>query len=101
MANSLESNFHRPDDFIPERWLKNAPPEFASDNKAACNVFSLGIRNCIGRNLAYAESRLLLSKVLYNFDLELAPGQDNWMKQKVYLVWQKGPLYVRLSKLHR
>jgi cytochrome P450 len=98
MANRLECNFHRPDDFEPERWLKDQPAEFANDQKAASQVFSLGIRNCIGRNLAYAESRLILSKVLYNFDLELAQGQDNWLKQKIYLVWEKGPLYIKLSK---
>ncbi|RDW76204.1 hypothetical protein BP5796_07025 [Coleophoma crateriformis] len=100
MGNRLESNFHRPDDFVPERWLKDAPVEFANDQKAACQVFSLGIRNCIGRNLAYAESRLIMTKVLYNFDLELAQGQDDWLNQKIYLVWQKGPLYVKLSKVY-
>ena len=98
MGNLLESNFHRAGDFEPERWLKNAPAEFANDVKATSQVFSLGIRNCIGRNLAYAESRLLLTKVLYNFDMELVPGQDDWLKQKIYLVWQKGPLYVKFSK---
>lgn len=98
MANSLECNFHRADDFEPERWLKDAPAEFANDQKSACNVFSLGTRNCIGRNLAHSESRLILSKVLYNFDLELVQGQDDWLKQRIYLVWEKGPLYVKFHQ---
>ena len=34
--------FYRPDEFIPERWLSDAPAEFANDNKAAFQPFSLG-----------------------------------------------------------
>lgn len=41
------SNFSRPDEFIPNRWLDD--PQFASDRKECMNVFSFGPRNCIGK----------------------------------------------------
>jgi hypothetical protein len=48
--------------------------------------------------MAYHEMRLLLSKVLFNFDLELCPGMEDWIdKQKVYTLWQKTPLMVNVK----
>lgn len=43
------TNFHRPLEFIPERWLKDAPPEFENDDKACFKPFSVGPRDCIGK----------------------------------------------------
>ena len=42
LAMNRGSNFHRPDDFVPERWLADAPAEFAKDNKAAFQPMSVG-----------------------------------------------------------
>ena len=42
-----ETNFHLPDDFIPERWLGDE--RFVNDNKAAFQPFSTGPRNCVGQ----------------------------------------------------
>ena len=42
-----KTNFHLPDQFIPERWLGDE--RFANDNKAAFQPFSTGPRNCVGR----------------------------------------------------
>lgn len=40
-------------------------PSFPTmDDRQAFQPFVLGPRNCIGRNLAYAEIRLILAKVL-------------------------------------
>jgi cytochrome P450 len=48
--------------------------------------------------MAYHEMRLILTKVLYNFDLELLPESANWIDdQKVYSLWQKTPLMVRVK----
>ena len=32
----------------------------------------------------------------YNFDLELCPESEGWADQKVYLLWEKHPLMVKL-----
>ncbi|PYH43686.1 cytochrome P450 [Aspergillus saccharolyticus JOP 1030-1] len=87
-------NFKRPDDFVPERWTDD--PEFASDNKAAFQPFSYGPRNCLGKNLAYHEMRIILAKVLYHFTLSLAPESVDWDKQNVFSLWEKKPLMVQL-----
>ncbi|KAL4861251.1 hypothetical protein BDV12DRAFT_208241 [Aspergillus spectabilis] len=87
-------NFKRPDEFIPERWVDD---EFASDNKAALQPFSFGPRNCLGKNLAYSELRLILAKVLYNFDLTIVPGSEGWDRQKTFFLWEKNNLLVRLK----
>lgn len=45
-----ELNFKRAREFIPERWLELPPgSEFANDDKAAMQPFSMGPRNCIGK----------------------------------------------------
>jgi hypothetical protein len=50
--------------------------------------------------MAYHEMRLILAKVLYNFDLELCSNED-WMNQKVYILWQKKPLMVKVQPVER
>jgi hypothetical protein len=46
----------------------------------------------------YHEIRLLLAKVLYNFDLELCEESREWIeRQKVYALWVKVPLMVRVT----
>jgi cytochrome P450 len=95
------SNFHLPNNFIPERWLpdaKNKPSSpFYHDNRAVVQPFSVGPRNCIGRNLAFAEMRVILARVLWNFDLELCKESENWSDQKSYVLWEKGALMCRLK----
>ncbi|KAI9729630.1 MAG: hypothetical protein M1818_008477 [Claussenomyces sp. TS43310] len=87
--------FSRPLEFIPERWLGD--PEFANDNRAVVMPFSNGPRNCIGRNLAYMEMRLVLTRLLFNFDIKPTPAIQGWLKQKVFLLWDKPPLWVTLQ----
>lgn len=48
-------------------------------------------------SLAYFEMRLILAHVLWNFDLELATESTDWSRQKVYAIWDKSPLYVKLK----
>lgn len=40
--------------------------------------------------------RLILARVLYNFDLELDERSENWSRQETYILWNKPGLYVRL-----
>ncbi|KAK6381925.1 hypothetical protein LTS17_003810 [Exophiala oligosperma] len=89
------SNFTLPDSYIPERWLDD--PRFAHDNTDALQPFSYGPRNCLGMNLAYAEMRLALARVIYNFDFELQPESRSWDKADIFVFWQKGPLNVKIT----
>jgi hypothetical protein len=52
-------------------------------------------------SLAYAELRLITSKLLFHFDLRLAPQSDNphWVsQQKTAMIWEKLPLHVELTE---
>ncbi|KAJ5864249.1 uncharacterized protein N7529_006165 [Penicillium soppii] len=89
-----ESNFTFPDQFIPERWLGDAG--FERDQKDVLQPFSLGPRACLGKHLANCEIRLVLCKLLFNFDLTLHSESINWPDQKVYYLWDKPPLMVSL-----
>lgn len=94
------TNFARPREFVPERWLKEyqkGSSEFAADDRAVMQPFSYGPRNCIGRNLAYAEMKLILARMLWCFDLRLEGGHEGWEDQRSSMVWIKKPLLVRLS----
>lgn len=48
-ASRLEINFARPNTFLPERWLDDAPAEFSQDRREIYQPFSVGPRNCIGK----------------------------------------------------
>lgn len=78
--------------------MPDAGAAFAADRREASQPFSVGPRNCIGRQLAYAEIRLILAKLLWNFDLELdgsrMQGRDWIGEQGVWILWVKGPLWV-------
>lgn len=50
-------------------------------------------------SLAWVEMRLILGRLLWNFDLALAPECSHWIeRQKVFQVWEKTPLMVRIKK---
>ncbi|RYP59422.1 hypothetical protein DL769_008539 [Monosporascus sp. CRB-8-3] len=89
-----------PTKFTPERFLGD--PRYAGDRLDAMQPFSVGPRNCIGKNLAYAEMRLILARILWNFDMALEDDSRDWLKvQKCYTLWDKPPLNVRLTPVAR
>jgi cytochrome P450 len=47
--------------------------------------------------MAYHEMRLVLSKVLYNFDLELCNESKDWANQEIFMLWQRKPLMVKIT----
>ncbi|KAI1169570.1 cytochrome P450 [Nemania sp. FL0916] len=82
-------NFRNPMTFAPERWLGD--PEYKDDNRDAHQPFSVGTRNCIGMSMAWHEARLLLAKIIFNFDIESDVGAD-WTDQKIFVLWDRKPL---------
>ncbi|VUC29101.1 unnamed protein product [Clonostachys rosea] len=89
-------NFRNPSTFVPERWLDD--PEYAADQKAVVQPFSMGPRNCVGKNLAYAEMRLIFARLLWTYDIELMQESQNWSDQKIFALWEKKQLKVKLTK---
>ena len=93
-------NFKNPDHFDPERWL--GAEEYKDDNRAVFQPFSFGPRNCLGKNLAYAEMRLILAKMVSAFDWELAPECRDWDERcDVHVLWTKPELKVRFLPVKR
>lgn len=97
------SNFQSPTSFLPERWLTESYksfPSFGRDRKDALNPFSLGPHNCPGQNLAYLEMRLILARMVWNFDMDVPSGTElpQWGKQQIYWFWEKEPTCVRISR---
>jgi cytochrome P450 len=64
--------WEEPEKFKPERWLKENPTEPLSE----VIPFSRGVRVCIGRNLAEAELRMVLSMLVYYFKFERVGNDD-------------------------
>ena len=87
------------DVFLPERWLSDAPSRYADDDRGFFQPFNIGSRNCLGKNLAWAEINLILAKTVLAFDLEWSERNDEageWTDQKTYFLNEKKPLYVKL-----
>lgn len=50
-----------------------------------------------GGSLAWAEMKLTLTKMIWHFDMELADFKGDWADQRVFMLYEKTPLNVRLS----
>ncbi|KAH8647387.1 putative cytochrome P450 [Xylariales sp. PMI_506] len=94
-----KDNWNEPWAFNPERFLVNSETAAkAGNNLDSLQPFSLGPRNCIGRNLAYAEMRLILARIIFDFDLKLADDSKEWIeRQKSFMLWDRLPLNVYLT----
>lgn len=92
-----DSNFVDALSFHPERWLANPDPTFAKDDREALQPFSQGPRNCLGKWLAYAEMYSIMARIVYNFEMSPGANTDNWLDQQVFLFWQKGPLWIKMT----
>ena len=47
--------------------------------------------------LAYAEMRLIIARLAWQFEIELLHRDVDWTDQKVYWSWQKPALMIRLK----
>jgi cytochrome P450 len=66
-----ERCFARPNEFIPERWTTK--PELTIDSSVYA-PFSTGRGACAGKQLGLMEMRYVLTEILSNYDISLAPG---------------------------
>ncbi|RYP80400.1 hypothetical protein DL769_002496 [Monosporascus sp. CRB-8-3] len=96
-----------PQAFVPERWLKKAV-EDGGATEAEASVydaqagpfltFSTGVRGCFGRRLAYLELRILMTLLLWNFELGPLPPELNTWEQVDALTIKPAKCYVRLTE---
>ena len=87
------------DTFLPERWFSDAPSRYAVDDREFLQPFNVGNRNCLGKNLAWAEMNLIFAKTVLAFDMEWSERNKEvgeWTDQKTFLLNEKKALYVKL-----
>ncbi|KAF3058220.1 Isotrichodermin C-15 hydroxylase [Daldinia childiae] len=100
-TNRDPNYFHSASAFIPERWLPEVHSDptspFSKDCREAVQPFSLGPRSCLGQNLAMAELRLIISKLLWTFDFEAIEEERlDWENLRVFLLIEKKPIQVKI-----
>ncbi|KAJ7625445.1 cytochrome P450 [Mycena rosella] len=97
-----------PDSFLPERWLSDSerrtlkPSTFNSTDEiihdlSAFIPFSFGPANCVGKNLALQEMRMVICTLMGKFDMRFAEGFDvrSWEDNLCdYFITRKGKLPV-------
>lgn len=51
--------------------------------------FQIGRHACIGMKVAYVEMRLVISRLLWSFDVKLKDKSDrwDWGEQSTYIFW--------------
>lgn len=92
-----EDNFREANKFVPERWMAGENAEYSGDRQEAFQPFGWGHRDCLGQNMAMHEMRLILASVVMRFDLQLCDKSQNWLEQKVFVLWAKKPLLCRID----
>lgn len=103
-ASHSEQNFYRAHEFHPERWLPDSaasPSPFHHDRRDASQPFGYGPRGCMGQNLAQYEARLIMTKILWNFDLALNSQSTGWNSQRIFALWEKPPLLIDVEPRFR
>lgn len=114
--NHASENWNDPWEFRPERFLEKNE----GDVLESLQAFSAGPRNCIGRkyvvpftltlpvrwaggtnvqnSLAYVEMRIIMARLIYNFDVSLKEDSKMWIeRQQSYAIWRRIPLDVYLT----
>jgi hypothetical protein len=53
-------------------------------------------------SLAFAEMRLILSRIVFDFDMQLGIGSHDWIgRQRTYPLWSRMPLNVHCTPVKR
>ncbi|EFQ35224.1 cytochrome P450 [Colletotrichum graminicola] len=92
--------------FKPERWLVPSPGATASEVQVSFNpeagpqlAFGLGMRACYGRRLAYLELRIMLTLIVWNFELLPCPDDLSKYSARIGVTTKPKSCYVRLRKI--
>ncbi|XP_060075402.1 cholesterol 24-hydroxylase-like [Ylistrum balloti] len=71
-TSRANQNVTDPTKFLPERFDKNSPEKL---HKYASTPFSAGPHTCIGKKFAEIQMKIIIAKIMQNFDFELIPDQ--------------------------
>ncbi|XP_026314070.1 cytochrome P450 CYP12A2-like [Hyposmocoma kahamanoa] len=94
--SSMESQFPKPKEYIPERWLdKNHPLYHGKAHPFAYSPFGFGVRMCAGRRIAELELETFLAKVIESFKVEWFGGPPKIQASSLNYI--KGPFNFRFK----
>ncbi|KAL5335406.1 cytochrome P450 [Aspergillus crustosus] len=94
--------FHNSTTFVPERWLpeaiSNPKSPFYNDKRDAVQPFSVGTHACLGIQLAWAELRTILAKLVWSFDFTAIEGERFcWEDRRIFFLFEREPVNVRIK----
>lgn len=98
--------FVEPLKWCPERWMPKEAggrPEMTL-NRKGMTAFSWGQWNCVGKQFALQELRILFSHTVWNYDLKFAPGETGKRiedESKDYIIMKAAPLNVAFEPVRR
>ncbi|KAF9976206.1 hypothetical protein BGZ73_008988 [Actinomortierella ambigua] len=92
-----DTYFPKSTEFIPERWIPDESP-FPPVQDFTFYPFSAGTRNCVGKNFALMEYRLVLAALVATYDMEYVPKQNEDYYQFVTTSLVAGKHIVKLKR---
>ncbi|KAK8042521.1 cytochrome P450 [Apiospora phragmitis] len=87
--------------FVPERWLKaegESSTQVFDSQAGPMLAFSVGIRGCFGRRLAYLQLRILMTLIVWNFEFGPLPEELNSFDAIDTLTTKPVKCFVRLAE---
>ncbi|OOF97565.1 hypothetical protein ASPCADRAFT_129245 [Aspergillus carbonarius ITEM 5010] len=86
--------------FKPERWLVPDSEGLVFDSQAGPSIpFGLGVRACFGRRLAYIEFRIMLTMMIWHFELLKCPEDMSGYGGCLAVVNKPRQCFVRLCRV--
>lgn len=92
--------------WFPERWMPEEAggrPEMTL-NRKGMTAFSWGQWNCVGKQFALQELRILFAHTVWNYDLKFAPGETGKRiedESKDFIIMKAAPLNVTFQPVRR
>lgn len=86
-ANMLNDKYFKdPLQFQPERWINKDEGIFKNDNENFVFLpFSAGPRNCLGQHFALMETKVMIIKIIKNFEIKMVGGDKfGWTLSTIY-----------------
>ncbi|XP_041352068.1 cytochrome P450 27C1-like [Gigantopelta aegis] len=94
-----EKYFHHPEEFIPERWLRDEHGHrMAPVHPMAMLPFGFGSRSCLGRRFAEQEIYLAIIKLLQSFEVSLEPGHEEVRLEYTVFISTREPIHFVFKK---
>ncbi|KAL9542581.1 hypothetical protein MBANPS3_008546 [Mucor bainieri] len=76
----------QPHEFKPERWLENDQNSDEASDLEAFFSFSVGTRNCIGKNFALQEMRLVIATLLKTYEIQAIEEEMEEAKERRHFI---------------